>query len=112
MAKPHHNGPHPRVRALVAREVSGATTCVLCGQVNCPKTGVALLMAWDLAHDDDRSTETHPVWLGPAHPYCNRSKARESFRYRGHHRLKATTNRVVSRGLGRVRRVALGEIDE
>lgn len=105
MAKPHHNWQHQQVRAQIAQSITSTTLCAICGATRCPKTGQLLLMGWHLAHDD-----RHPgQWLGPAHPYCNISTARESFRYRGHRQFKEAISHSVSQSMGRTRRVASRE---
>lgn len=109
MAKPHHDYQHQQVRAQIAKGVSASTLCAICGKARCPKTGQTLLAGgWHLAHDDRRPG----TWLGPAHPYCNISTARESFRYRGHRQFKEAISHSVSQSVGRSRRVASREISK
>jgi hypothetical protein len=97
-----HDHEHRRVRAQVAMAMDSATTCVLCRQLTCPNTGRLLVQGWDLAHDDDKGG-----WLGPAHPYCNRSEWWKSPRSkRG---SKTVTNRVVRASGGRLRRIGPSE---
>lgn len=95
MAKPHHNHAHRQERKRWEPHVNPSTRCALCGK--------ALgQVAWDLAHDDARPGH----YLGPAHPSCNRSEARNSPRWKGTRAQRAKReSSEVAHGIGRPRRV-------
>lgn len=100
MAKPQHQRQHQIARAELATTVTPDTLCVYCRHP-LGKEG-ASGGAWHLAHDDARSTDSRPVYLGPSHSSCNSSRWSES--PRASRRSDAQLRQISAREPGRISR--------